>query len=86
MRVCLYVYMYINIQGIYIEGMQTKGCKCGEKLIALPPFCHQTSNIYVGKQTIESLSTIATVNRHINTMKKPFQFASTQKNLTHSSH
>lgn len=55
MRACMYVYMYINIQDMYIEGMQTKGRKCGEKLIAFSPFCHQTSNIYVGKQTIVSL-------------------------------
>lgn len=86
MGVCLYVYMYINIQDMYIEGMQTKGCKCGEKLIALSPFCHQTSNIICGQADNRITAPVATVNRHKNTMKKPFQFTSTQKNLTHSSH
>lgn len=41
--------MNITIQDMYIEGLQIVGCKCGEQLIALSPFCHQTSNMYVGK-------------------------------------
>jgi len=38
MQAWLYVYKYINIQDMYVRGLQSKGRECSEKLIALSPF------------------------------------------------